>query len=144
MKKVLLLYSLAVGTGVALVPPAEASAQVTAVPERMLPPRGLCRIWVPGRSLNRQPPVMDCAQAQRLRSRYGSRAFVVVGNRVVSRPGAVVVRPGDARRVTRTYVRTINGRRCRVVDTYVGDRRVDRATVCEHRPSQDRPHRPDR
>jgi len=143
MKKLLLLYSLAAGTGAAMIPPAEASAQVTRIPERMLPPRGLCRIWVPGRALGRQPPVMNCAQAQRLRARYGSRAFVVYGNRVVSRPGAVIVRPGPARRVTRSYYRTINGRRCRIVDTYVGNRRVDRDTYCERRPPHHRPRRPD-
>ncbi len=35
------------------------------VPPEAYPPRGMCRIWLDGLAANQQPPVTDCATAQR-------------------------------------------------------------------------------
>jgi hypothetical protein len=36
------------------------------VPPQAYPPRGMCRIWLDGLSPSQQPPVIDCATAQRV------------------------------------------------------------------------------
>lgn len=119
MKKLVFIISLAAATAVTT--PMAANAQ--GIPARMRPPRGMCRVWVPGRALGRQPAVMSCAAAKRLRPRYGNRAFVVFGPRFVSGPAA-------RRRSTRVFYRSINGRRCRVVETWQYGRRVGVSTNC--------------
>jgi hypothetical protein len=37
----------------------------TAVPPQAYPPRGMCRVWLDGLSPSQQPPVTDCATAER-------------------------------------------------------------------------------
>ena len=48
------------------------------VPPGHLPPRGLCRVWIEGVAPGHQPPVTDCATAERNRT-YNSR--VIYGDR---------------------------------------------------------------
>jgi len=119
-------------------------SRVSRIPPGHLPPRGYCRVWVEGRPPGQQPPVTNCRTAERERRRYGSRAFVVYGDRVYSRSGDVY-RRNDARRI-RVYDRVINGRHCRVTETWQYGRRVDTRTVCDRTPARrasDRDHRRD-
>ncbi len=48
------------------------------VPESMLPPRGMCRIWLPGRADSAQPPVESCDHIQ---MRVPMGAYVVYGGK---------------------------------------------------------------
>lgn len=109
-------------------------SRVMRIPPGQLPPRGYCRVWVEGRPPGQQPPVTSCRTAERERRRYGSRAFVVYGDRVYSRSGDVY-RRNDARR-TRVYDRFVNGRHCRVTEVWQYGRRIDSRTVCERMPSR--------
>ena len=149
MQKLSRIFALTAALGFAL--PAVASAQwdilrregvlsrddrsrVSRIPPGHLPPRGYCRVWVEGRPPGQQPPVTSCRTAERERARYGSRAYVVYGDRVYSRSGDVYDR-NDARR-TRVYDRVIDGRRCRVTETWQYGRRVDSRTVCDRTPTR--------
>jgi len=58
----------------------------TKVPRGHLPPRGMCRVWIDGVPPGQQPPVTSCAQAERDRVQYGTRARVIYGD-VESFPG---------------------------------------------------------
>jgi hypothetical protein len=45
-------------------------------PTHMLPPRGMCRIWIPERTLDAQPPVETCAG---IGSRVPAGSYVIFG-----------------------------------------------------------------
>jgi hypothetical protein len=98
------------------------------IPPGHLPPRGYCRIWVDGRSPGQQPSVTDCRTAERNRHRYGSNARVIYGDRVYDRNDRND-RYDD--RTTRVHDRVINGRRCRVFETWDDGRRINSRTVCD-------------
>lgn len=107
------------------------------VPPGHLPPRGMCRVWLDGVAPGQQPPVTDCATAERERYRYGSRARVLYGDQQ-SRPGRAngkhKNRSSDSYGVydtrSRTYDTVINGRNCRVTEWWDGTR-TQRRTSCD-------------
>jgi hypothetical protein len=55
---------------------AGAQTRRSAVPSSMLPPSGLCRVWIEGVEPMRQPPVTDCASA---RANLRSNSRVIYG-----------------------------------------------------------------
>jgi hypothetical protein len=113
------------------------SRTASRVPPGHLPPRGMCRVWVDGVAPGQQPPVTDCATAERERYRYGSQARVLYGDQQ-SRPGRAngkyKNRSSDSYGVydtrSRTYDTVINGRNCRVTEWWDGTR-TQRRTSCD-------------
>ena len=95
------------------------------VPPGLMPPAGMCRIWIDGVPPGRQPAPTDCAAAERTRP---SNARVIYGSESA---GAVSRGPLANRTVVRRDDRCADvngdGRRERV--SYVVDGRVVR-TVC--------------
>jgi hypothetical protein len=102
------------------------------VPPGHLPPRGSCRIWVDGRPPGHQPAVTDCRTAERNRHRYGSNARVIYGDRVHNRNDRYERNDRYDDRTTRVHDRVINGRRCRVFETWDDGRRINSRTVCDN------------
>lgn len=88
------------------------------IPPGHLPPRGLCRVWIDGVPPGQQPPVTDCATAERNRV---ANSRVIYGDRETFR--------GRAKgKFKRTASDRDVARRCTVWDAVVVDGRI--VNVC--------------
>jgi hypothetical protein len=112
------------------------STSSSRVPPGHMPPAGSCRVWIDGVPPGRQPRPTDCRTAEREAYRYGSNARVVYGDRT-NRNGGVYRRDDgvyrrDDERTQRVYTRVINGRECRVTETWQYGRRINTRTACDN------------
>ncbi|HYD52775.1 MAG TPA: hypothetical protein VEA99_09120 [Gemmatimonadaceae bacterium] len=105
------------------------------VPPGHMPPPGSCRVWIDGVPPGRQPRPTDCGTAERERHRYGANARVIYGDRTNGRRVDDRVYGRDSERRTRVYDRVINGRQCRVTETWQYGRRINTRTACDNNSS---------